>query len=204
MLKKLTGIGMIGAIVYLSHVVIGGILWEGYNHLQQPISDLTSSGGPNRVFLTYITTLYGILSIIFAVCAFLYVRKFKSKLLTIGFFLFFCMHIVSISYNIFPEDIINTQATFTGTMHLIVTALIVPLTILSILFVGIGFRKLEQFKQYGLYSILTSVFVFVVGGLSVIVMANKLGYFGLVERLNIGSIQLWMFMVSYKLFKTKI
>lgn len=202
MIKKLTGLGMLGAIVYLSHVVIGGLLWKGYNHLQQPISDLTSSGGPDKVFLTYITTLYGVLSIIFAFCAFLYVQKFKSKLLKVGFFLFLCMHIVSISYNIFPEDMITARLTFTGGMHMVVTGLIVPLTILSILFVGIGFRKVEQFKDYGLYSILTSIFIFIVGGLSVIIMANKIGYFGLVERLNIGSIQLWMFLVSYKLFKT--
>ncbi len=191
---------MLGVLFYVAHVVIGGFLWKGYSHLHQPISDLTSSGAPDKALMTTLTSVYGILMIVFAVCAYLYVKKFGSKLLSLGFFLLICMNIVSISYNFFPEDMISAHLTFTGVMHIVVTALIVPLTLLSIFFIGLGARKTEVFKKYALYSLLTSAFIFVTGGVTVFLMANRLEFFGLAERLNIGSLQLWNFIMSYKIF----
>ena len=47
--------------------------------------------------------------------------KIGVKSLNLGFFLFFCMHIVSFSYNFFPEDLPGTAMTFRGLMHWIVT-----------------------------------------------------------------------------------
>jgi hypothetical protein len=40
--------GMLSIVFYVLHVVIVGIKWKGYSHLQQPISDLTAIGAPNR------------------------------------------------------------------------------------------------------------------------------------------------------------
>lgn len=200
MWKKLTVFGMLGALAYVFHVVLGGFLWKGYNHLMQPISDLTAKGAPDRTLLTGITVVYAIFSIIFAFSAFMVVRKYKVKSLTVGIFLFFCMHIVSASYNFFPEDLPGAAVTFTGIMHWIVTGAIVPLTILSVLIVGIGFKKVDELRKYSLYSIITSIILFTAGGTTVIILSNGLGYFGLFERLNIGSLQLWMFLVSLKLF----
>ena len=204
MWRKLTAFGMLGTLMYVLHVVLGGILWKGYSHLMQPISDLTAQGAPNRELLTWITSAYGLFSLVFAFSAFMVVIKIGVKSLSIGFFLFFCMHIVSFSYNFFPEDLPGTAMTFRGLMHWIVTGAIVPLTIVSILMIGIGFRKVEGFKGYSIYSIVTSIILFTAGGTTVYILANGLSYFGLFERINIGSLQLWMFLVSYKLFSTSL
>jgi len=40
--------GALAALAYAAHVVIGGLLWAGYSHLMQPISDLTATGAPDR------------------------------------------------------------------------------------------------------------------------------------------------------------
>ncbi|HEX9061947.1 MAG TPA: hypothetical protein VF941_17360, partial [Clostridia bacterium] len=53
---------------------------------------------------------------------------------------------------------------------------------------------------YSLYSIMTGILMFVAGGISVYLMVNHLPYFGLVERINIGSLQLWMFITSQKFY----
>lgn len=199
MWKKLTVFGMMGALAYVLHVVLGGLLWKGYNHLIQPISDLTATGAPDKVLLTHITDIYAIFSIIFALSAFIFIRKFGSKSLKAGFILFLCMHLVSASYKFFPEDLPG-HTTFTGFMHFVVTGAVVPLAILSPLVVGIGFRGMKEFKCYSVYSVITSIVIFVAGGISVALLANKLPYFGLFERINIGSLQLWMFLISLKLF----
>lgn len=203
MWKKLTLFGMIGAIIYVLHVVIGGFLWKGYNHLMQPISDLTAAGAPDKALLSIFTLIYGICSIIFAICSIAYVRGFVPGIAKAGLVVFLAMHIVSITYGLFPEDLPGSGVTFTGTMHIVVTILIVPLTILAPFLVGFGLKKVEGFKGFGIYSIVTGIIIFIAGGTSAMFFAQHLPYFGLVERINIGTLQLWMFLLSLKLFRGK-
>jgi hypothetical protein len=199
MWRKLTAFGMAGALVYVLHVVIGGMLWEGYSHLMQPISDLTAQGAPDRVLLGYFTGAYGVFSVVFAASAFMYLRKAGSKLLNAGLIIFLCMHIVSMTYRLFPEDMMGSPVTFQGMMHYVVTGIIVPLTILSPILTGAGMRKIDGFRRFSIYSIATGVIIFIAGGISVFLAVNGLSYFGLFERINIGSLQLWMFLLSLKL-----
>ncbi len=193
---------MAGALLYLLHVVLGGFLWTGYNHLMQPISDLTAAGAPNKDLLGVITLLYGICSIIFCTGAFAYLKHFAPGIAKAGILVFLAMHIVSLLYGFFPEDLAGSAVTFTGTMHIVITALIVPLTILAPFFVGFGLRKIEGFEAIGKYSILTGIVILIAGSASAIFFANTLPYFGLVERINIGALQLWMFILSMKLYRT--
>lgn len=204
MWRKLTLSGMLGVLAYVLHVILGGTLWKGYSHLMQPISDLTASGAPDRDLLSIITLIYGLLSIAFSVSAFMYVRDFAPKLAKSGILVFLSMHLVSITYGLFPQDLPGSPVTFLGTMHIVVTALIVPLTILSPLLVGYGLRKVPSFKNFATYSIVTGIAIFIAGGTTAMFYANKLPYFGLVERINIGTLELWMFLLSLKLFRTHI
>jgi len=203
-LKKLTIFGILGALVYVFHIVLGGILWKGYDHLMQPISDLTGTGAPDKMLLSIITFIYGLFSIVFIISTYLYLKGSVPKLARVGMLIFLAMHLVSITYGLFPGDLPGAPITFNGIMHLVVTGLIVPLTILSLLLIGIGLKKLEAFKAFAGYSIITGIIIFIAGGTSVIFFANKLPYFGLIERINIGSLQLWMFIFSLKLFKSDV
>ena len=203
-LNKLTTFGVLGALVYVFHIVLGGILWKGYDHMMQPISDLTGTGAPDKVLLSIITFIYGLFSIVFIISAYLYLKGSVPKLAKVGMLIFLAMHLVSITYGLFPEDLPGTPITFNGIMHLVVTGLIVPLTILSPLLIGIGLRKLEAYKAFSRYSIITGIIIFIAGGTSAIFFANKLPYFGLIERINIGTLQLWMFIFSLKLFRSDV
>ena len=201
--RKFTLLGTLGAAFYVLHVVLGGILWKGYNHIMQPISDLTATGAPDRVLLSRITLAYALCSIAFAVFAYLYLRKSVPKVTRAGVITFLCMQLVSLSYGWFPEDLPGSAATFAGTMHLVVTGLIVPLTICSPLLIGLGLRKITRFRKFAVYSVITSIILFIAGGTTAILFANKLPYFGLFERINIGSLQLWMLVFSLTLFFDK-
>ncbi len=193
--------GMLAVVFYFAHVLLGGFLWKGYSHFQQPISDLTATGAPNRDLLLVLTNIYGILALIFAVSFSIFEGRKYNKLVLWGGISFILMHFVSISYGFFPQDLPGNPTTFAGTMHLVVTALIVPFTILSPILIGFGLKKEQRWRKLGKYSIITGILIFVFGGLTGIFFANKLPYFGLVERLNIGTLQVWTFVLSYNISK---
>lgn len=204
MWKKLTGLGMIGVAAYVLHVVLGGFLWKGYNHLMQPISDLTASGAPNKDLLSVITLIYGLLCIVAVFSAFMYIRKSAPRLASAGILVFLAMHLVSITYGFFPEDLPGAPMSTLGFMHIVVTALIVPLTILAPILVGAGLRKIDGLKGFSKYSIITGIVIFLAGGATAVFFAQKLPYFGLMERINMSAVQLWTFLLSMKLYGSKL
>lgn len=209
MWKKLTGLGMLGVALYALHVVLGGILWNShagmapYNHLMQPISDLTASGAPDKELLSVITLFYGLLCIAFVFSAFMYVRKSVPKVASAGLLVFLAMHLVSITYGLFPQDLPGAAPTFPGMMHIAVTFAIIPLTILAPILTGIGLKKVDGLKGFGVYSIITGIVIFFAGGTTAMLFAQKMPYFGLAERINIGALQLWTFLLSYRMFSSK-
>ena len=200
--RRFSILGMVAVVAYVVHVVLGGFLWSGYSHLMQPISNLTASGAPDRELLGTILWFYAIPAILFGLFSYLYMRRFTPKVSQGGMLLYLIMQIISFSYQFFPEDLPGAVPTFTGTMHLAVTFLIIPLTILAPILIGIGFRKLKGFKEFGTYSIITGILIFIFGGTTAVFYAQRLPYFGLVERLNIGTLQIWTFLTALKLFCT--
>jgi len=195
--------GMLAVVVYLLHILIGGYLWKTYSHLQQPISDLTATGAPNRFLLLMFTNIYGALALIFAVSFTFFERKERHKLVFWGGISFIILHIVSISYSFFPQDLPGAEPSFTGMMHIMVTMLIVPFTILTPLLIGFGLRKEKAWKTLGNFSLICGILIIIFGGMSGFFFAKGLPYFGLVERINIGTLQIWTFVLSYQFLKSK-
>jgi hypothetical protein len=167
--------------------------------LHQPISDLTAIGAPDREIIQTFTTTYGILALVFALTFTITEHKRHNKLVSLGGFLFTMLHILSLSYGLFPQDLPGQSVTFQGRMHITITALIVPFTILTPLSAGYGFLKETDWRSFGIYSMITGILILILGGLTAIFYIDKLPYFGLMERLNIGVLQLWTFCLSLKL-----
>jgi len=195
--------GMLSILFYVLHVVIGGIKWKGYSHLRQPISDLTATGAPNRNLMLSLTTIYGFLALLFAVSFTILKSREHNPLVFWGGVTFIILHLVSILYPIFPQDLPGIKTTFKGKMHILITALIVPFTILTPFLIGFGFISEPLWHTFGVYSIVTGILILVFGGITAIFYAKKLPYFGLVERLNIGALQVWTFVFSLQLILIK-
>jgi len=191
--------GMLAVVIYLLHVMLGGYLWETYNHFQQPISDLTATGAPNRFLLLLFTNIYAGLALIFAVSFTIFERKKRHKLVFWGGISFIILHIVSISYSFFPQDLPSAEPSFAGMMHLAVTLLIVPFTILTPMLIGFGLKKDKAWQTLGNFSLICAILIIIFGGLTGFFFAKQLPYFGIVERINIGTLQIWTFVMSFKL-----
>jgi hypothetical membrane protein len=195
--------GMLAIVFYVMHVVIGGLRWKGYSHLQQPISDLTATGAPNRNLMLTLTTIYGLLVLLFTVSFTILKSREHNPLVFWGGISFIVLHLVSVLYPIFPQDLPDTETSFRGRMHILITALIVPFTILTPFLIGFGYISEPQWHSFGVYSISTGILILVFGGTTAIFYAKKLPYFGLVERLNIGTLQVWTFVFSLELVLIK-
>lgn len=197
--KILFSTGMTASLFYLLHVVLGGVLWKGYHHLLQPISDLTASGSPVRLPMLILTWIYGILILIFSLSFTVFESKKHSKPVFYGGIMMCFHYLISLTYGLFPEDLPNQATTLLGSLHIVITAIIVPFTILSPIFTGFGFRKEKKWKAFGDYSIISGILILIFGSLSAIFFIHKIPGFGFIERLNIGVLQLWVFIFSYKL-----
>jgi len=71
------------------------------------------------------------------------------------------------------------------------------------LLIGFGLKKEKAWKTLGNFSLICGILIIIFGGLTGFFFAKGLPYFGLVERTNIGTLQIWTFVMSYKLLKSK-
>jgi len=195
--------GAIGVIAYTAHVVIGGLLWKGYSHITQTISELTGSGAPNAGFLRIFTTVYGVLLIVFSFCLYYIFKEFKvHKAAKTGAVLLIIMEITSFfGYGLFPLDTTASLSGFQNAMHMAVTGIVVVSSIALIFFIAIGLLKTPAYKKLGTFAIIFAIIFLVSGAFTPIVMANKLPIAGLTERINIFTLQSFLFVLSVYFFK---
>lgn len=195
--------GAVSALIYMVHVTTGGILWDGYSHVRQTISELTGNGAPNAGMLRIFTLLYGIFGTIFAIVVYVLFRKYKThKLAQWGALLLLLMHAVSlIGYSLFPLEEGGEVLTFSNFMHLGVTAIVVIATIGSLFTMGYGLWLTKKFRKIGLFTLVCAVVIVLSGVATPIVLSNELPFAGLVERILIYTLQLWTIVLSFYLYR---
>jgi len=201
-MKKIYPIfGLLASISYLVYVVIGGFLSEkGYSHLNNAISELPYFVPKNDfVYLSKLTTIYAIALIFFSIIAFIDLKNYKSKLCRIAFLLLLFNSVSGIMMVFFPMDERGTQTTILGVGHLVLAGLCAIFSILTPLFAGIGFKNIPKFKHLAVYSIISSIIIFVSGGITAAGAANEFKYFGIVERITIGTYIIWILVISIQM-----
>jgi len=164
------------------------------------ISDLTADNSPSKKIASAFSFLYGLFTVLFSICFFLYFKGDINKIITLGSLFFCIMTLVSFfGYMFFPLSQAGFAGTFKDKMHMVVTAFVVVLTIMSLILFSIGFLKTSNFKYLGIISICTFA-ALLIG----VILINKLPkeYFGIAERVNVysiiiftGILSLWMFMI---------
>ncbi len=193
--------GIISALVYTAHVVIGGFLWTNYSHITQTISELTADGAPGSLFLRVLTTAYGVLAIVFSVSLFFFFKERGfGKAAKIGAVLLIIMETVSlIGYGLFPLSEGGTEMDPQNMGHLIVTVVVVLCTITCGFFIGLGLKK-TALRKTGLFVFICAIIMVIAGGMTPVSMANSLPIAGLVERVNIFTLQIWIAVLSLSVF----
>jgi hypothetical protein len=177
--------GVISIIFYLLHDIIGAMNYSGYNWMSQAVSDLTSTDAPSFVVASEFVTVYKILNCLCCALLCILIKNEDKKSLRLGVYLFSIMNFISaIGYALFPLSSAGYDGSLQSFIHVyILTALVVILSIISLVLIAIGSFK-SKYKLLGISAIISLVLMFIgaVGSANV-----SKDIFGIVERFSTYS-----------------
>ena len=192
--------GIIAPVSYTVVAIVLGLLWSGYSHVTQAISELGGVGAPNAVIMnTAGFALTGILIIVFALGLYYGLDKGSGSKIGPALVAVYGLGMFGIAF--FPWDNVNL-ASFTSTMHsLIGWPQWIGLT-LGLLVLAHTFKNDLQWNNYWIYTLstglLTAVFIVIYAFIGVE------GYMGVLQRIVVGAQLLWIEMVAIKLFRSSV
>jgi hypothetical membrane protein len=192
--------GIIGPVVYILAVFIGSALRHDYSAFYNSISELNNANTPNKLFLDVLFGIYNISLLIFGLGAYLDSSN-KSKKYNAATLMLVIIGVLGLLVLIFTQDPRGTPATLNGTIHIILSGITAAFTIISIILVGLSFRKYTRIKLFSWYSYITAVLIFVSGGVAAGSFANNSAYGGLFERITIFLFMIWLIIFSYILLR---
>lgn len=202
-MKKLIALsGMLASIVYVGTVVLGGILRPGYSHVTESVSELVAAGAPNKLLLSLLFIIYNLLCIIFGIGLFQQVKNSASRkvigklgassLVIVGF-------IGLLLELFFPQDPGGPAVTFAGTMHIVLAGIAALGTMIAIVSTGLWLKNVRAMKYYTGYSLVTFAIILLSGG-STPILGLDYPFFGVIERLTIGSFIIWLFVTATMMY----
>lgn len=187
--KLINWLGLTGVAAFISYtlaVLISPSAFPGYNWMEQAVSDLSAASAPSRMLWDRIAALYGVCSVVCVTCVSIYIseNRISTRLFRIGLHLFTVMNWVSnVGYAMFPlEDSGKEIASFQEIMHIVVTAAVVLLSIVSlVLLIIAGFRK-GGIRGLGIWAAV-ALLMMMIGAIGQ--KAVPPAYFGIVERFSV-------------------
>lgn len=142
---KLRHLGIFGVISLLSYtamVVFSPLAYPGYDWLSMAVSDLSADGAPSQALAEQLNALFGPCGIVSVMAVCVAVRRFGRKAFRLGIYFFAAMEwITVIGYKMFPLSQGEDMAAFQNIMHIVVTALVVLFSVVSLVLIAIGGRK---------------------------------------------------------------
>lgn len=178
--------GVLALISYTLAVVLSPTAFPGYNWMEQAVSDLSAESAPSRMLWDQLSALYGVCSVVCVTCVSIYVseKRISSGLFRGGMHLFTIMNWISyVGYKMFPlSDSGKEIASFQETVHMVVTAAVVLLSIVSLVCLIIaGFRK-GGIRGIGTWAAV-ALAMMMVGAIGQGAVPPQ--YFGIVERFSV-------------------
>ncbi|MBR6091075.1 MAG: DUF998 domain-containing protein [Anaerolineaceae bacterium] len=187
--KLINWLGLAGLISFLSYtaaVIFSPLAYPGYNWMSQAVSDLSADNAPSRMLWNQLSALYGAGGIICMTAMVIRVseKKTASRLFRTGIYLFAVMTLVSnAGYKMFPlTDSGKEIESFQEIMHIIVTAAVVLLSIVSLVLLIIAGCKERTVKGIGIWAALALAMMFI-GSVGTGIVPPE--YFGIVERFSV-------------------
>ncbi len=194
-------LGMVSLLSYTAMVVFSPLAYPGYDWLSMAVSDLSAVGAPSAELAERLNTLYGPCAIVSVMAVWAGVAERKSKPLKAGVACFAAMEWVSkAGYGLFPWVQGESAALFQNTMHLVVTALVVVLSIAALVLIAIGGRKEALVSLSGWAIACLAAMTF--GAIGTGVMPKAV--FGLFERLSTFSAVVFNAVLGWHLYQKKI
>lgn len=186
--KLINWLGLLGIIQLLSYtaaIVFSPMAFPGYNWMEQAASDLSATNAPSRLLWDQLAAFYDSGSVVCATCVSIYIseKKISTKLFRVGIYLFAIMNWISkVGYQIFAlSDSGKDIGGFQEVMHMVVTACVVLLSIVSLVLLIIAGCKDKEMKGVGVWAAIALGMMFM-GPIGMAAFPPQ--YFGIFERFS--------------------
>ena len=178
--------GLLGIVSFLSYtaaVVFAPLAYPGYNWMAQAVSDLSAANAPSLALWNQLTAFYNVCEVTCVTVVCIGIQGQKTKLLRTGIYLFAVMEWVSaVGYRMFPLSDSGYAGAFQDVMHMVVTAAVVLLSIVSLVLTIIAGAKSRDCRSYGICATV-ALAMMLVGALGMKLVPTE--YFGVVERFSV-------------------
>lgn len=208
LINRLGLLGIVSFASYAAAVIFAPLAYPGYEWMSRAVSDLSAANAPSLALWHRLSSLYGIAGVtcVTAVCIALNGNSNKSNLsktLWVGIYLFAGAFWVStVGFAAFPLSESGGGTAFTDTMHIAVTAVIVPLFIASYVLIMIGGYRKKQFVSLAVCATV-ALTLMAVGGIGTGAVPPE--YFGVFQRFsNLISANGFLVILGIYLFAGKM
>lgn len=178
--------GLLGAVSLLSYaaaVVFSPLAYPGYDPLAQAVSDLSAANAPSLALWNRLSSLYNVCEVMCVMMVCVGIAGVGTRLLRAGIYTFAAMEWISaVGYRSFPLSDSGYAGTFQDVMHMVVTALVVVLSIVSLTLVIIAGVRDASCRSYGICAAV-ALCTMLVGALGMKLVPAA--YFGVVERFSV-------------------
>ena len=183
LLQRLGLLGVVSFLSYTAAVVFAPLAYPGYNWMAQAVSDLSAANAPSLALWNQLSALYNVCEVVCVTVVCIGIQGWKTKLLRSGIFLFAIMEWISaVGYRIFPLSDSGYAGAFQDVMHMAVTALVVLLSIVSLVIIIVAGAKSKSCRSYGVCAAV-ALAMMLVGAVGMKIVPAA--YFGVVERFSV-------------------
>lgn len=181
--QKLGLLGVVSFLSYTAAVVFAPLTYPGYNWMAQAVSDLSAANAPSLALWNQLSALYNACEVVCATVVCIGIQGQKTKLLRSGIYLFAIMEWISaVGYRMFPLSSSGYAGAFQDVMHMVTTALVVLLSIVSLTMIIVAGTKSKNCRSYGVCAAV-ALAMMLVGAMGMKIVPAE--YFGVVERFSV-------------------
>lgn len=183
LIQKLGLLGVVSFLSYAAAVVFAPLAYPDYDWMAQAVSDLSAANAPSLALWNRLSAPYSVCEVVCATIVCIGCQKQKSKRLRAGIYLFAIMEWISaIGYRMFPLSESGYAGEFQDVMHMAVTALVVLLSIVSLILIIIAGAGDTSIRSYAVCAGI-ALGMMLVGTLGMKIVPVR--YFGIVERFSV-------------------
>lgn len=183
LIQKLGLLGILSFLSYTAAVVFSPLAYPGYNWMAQAVSDLSAADAPSLALWNQLSALYNVCEVVCATVVCIGMQGRKTKLLRTGIYMFAVMEWISaIGYRMFPLSSSGYAGAFQDIMHMVITAAVVLLSIISLVLIIIAGIKNKACRSYGICAGI-ALFMMLVGAMGMKIVPAD--YFGIIERFSV-------------------
>lgn len=183
LIQKLGLLGVVSFLSYTAAVVFAPLAYPGYNWMAQAVSDLSAANAPSLALWNQLSALYNACKVVCVTIVCIGIQGQKTRLLRTGIYLFAVMEWISaVGYRMFPLSDSGYAGAFQDVMHMVITALVVLLSIVSLTVIIAAGVKNKNCRSYGVCAGV-ALGMMLVGAMGMKIVPAE--YFGVVERFSV-------------------